>query len=70
MPCYIKGGGGVQTPCLPHVGLKERRGEVGRTLLVQFGLGAQAPLSLHGAAHLSGPQLAHLGGLPPFSFII
>ena len=39
---YIKGGGGVQTPCLPHVGLKEREGGAGRILLVQFGLGAQA----------------------------
>ena len=66
MPCYIKGGGGVQTPCLPHVGLKEERGGGRRTLLVQLGLGAQAPPSLLGAAPPLGPSQGPCRWEPPF----
>ena len=66
MPCYIKGEGGVQTPWLPDVGLKEERGGGRRTLQVQLGLGAQAPLPCLVRLPLLGPLRAHVGGSPLF----
>ena len=72
MPCYIKGEEGVQTPWLPHVGLKEERGGGVRPnplgpvpLLVQFGLGGlEAPLL--GAPRPHGPSLGPCGWHPLF----
>ena len=67
MPFYIKGGGGVQTPCLPHVGLnKGTTGGGGRpAMMVRGGHGPHRPTMVRPTM---GP-IRPICGLPPFSFI-
>ena len=71
MPCYIKGGGGVQTPCLPHVGLKEYEGEGGSAEPPSpswtRGPSPLPPLVVR--LPLLGPLRAYVGGLPLFPLL-
>ena len=67
MPFYIKGGGGVQTPCLPHVGLNKGTrggGPAGHGWCV-VAMGPTAPTMVRPTM---GP-IRPICGLPPFSFI-
>ena len=53
----------MQTPCLPHVGLKEREGVAGRTMH-----GAWWPWAPpHDGSAPTWAPLGPLSGLPPFS---